>query len=255
MINASGSMGRILREFQAMMDKKNSTAAPTPPQGPAYHGTGDLRGALASMFPAGSKAGAVWQLWSPAMGESLGLARGLAEEENQRRTQTIGYLQKEKQKADIASRPMGEEERGLRMGRINDAAAGQALDNWGTLRGHLGAAGITGGGLAAGLGSQIEMQRLGQVQGGKRDLAIYEMERQAQNASDSFLRSMGLAQYMNQGPSMIESDQFNSLIDTGVNTYLGMEEIEASKYAAKQNKKAGKASGVGSVIGGALSAI
>jgi hypothetical protein len=218
---------------------------PTGAQAPApVTATGGLKDSLAGLLPGN------WQGFAPALGQSMDLASGLAGQENARHAEALKLLQGEFQRANNASAGMGQQEIDARMGRASDSATGQSLGDWGTLRSQLGQMGVTGGGLAAGLGAQLELGRLGQIQGSKRDIAIAEMERQSSEASNRYLRSMGLANFMNESPSMLELDQFNSLIDTGLNAQLGERGVEASKYSARQQKKGAKAGALGSAIGG-----
>lgn len=185
---------------------------------------------------------------------SLREAGRLADTEDSRRGETLGFLRGEfdRANADSAIKPG---EMAMRLGRATDAATGQSLDQWSTLRDALGSAGITGGGLAAGLGSQIELGRLGQITGAKRDLAIYESERQAKSASDRFLRSLGLAEYMNQGPSMALMDQLNNVISVNLNRDLGRMQLMAAREGADATRDAGDQAFWGSLIQGGLSLV
>ena len=212
-------------------------------------GADALRGSVQGLLPPG------WERFQGALGQSMDLAGSLAAEENANRQQGIATARGAYERMRQANRPMTDSERDLKMGRASDAASGQSLDRWSALRSQLGEMGNIGGGLAAGLGSQIELGRLGQIQGSKRDIAIAEAERQSQNASNEFMAAMGLGNFEAQGPSMLSLDQFNSLLDFGANVTLGEKEIEAGKYAAKQSAKAGKQSMLGNIFGGLLGAL
>jgi hypothetical protein len=231
-------------EMQA--PKAPAAAAPAPALGT---GLDDLKSGLAGLLPAG------WGAYAGPLGQSLDLASGLAAVENQRYGEASGMLRQQHQRLLQANKGMGQQEIDARMGRASDAATGQSLDNWKGLRDQLGAAGVTGGGMAAGLGGQIELGRLAQIQGSKRDIAIAEAERRSRAATDNFMASLGLGNFLNQSPSMLQLDQFNSLLDFGSNVTLGEKEIEASKYAANKQAKAGKTSAIGSIIGGILGRI
>lgn len=212
-------------------------------------GADDLRGSVQGLLPAG------WERFQGALGQSMDLAGSLAAEENANRQQGIATARGSFERLRQANRPMTEEEKALKMGKASDAATGQSLDRWSALRSQLGEMGYTGGGRPAYDAAQIELGRLGQIQGSKRDLAIAEAERQSQNASNEFMAAMGLGNFEAQGPSMLGLDQFNSLLDFGANVTLGEKEIDASKYAAKQSAKAGKQSMFGSIFGGLLGAL
>lgn len=186
-----------------------------------------------------------------AAGMSLGLAAELAGQENANRDQTLGFLKDQFGRANAASQA-APGDLGLRMGRATDAASGQALDQWKGLRDMLGNAGVTGGGLAAGMGAQIELGRLNQIQGSKRDLAIFETERRAKAASDQFLRSLGVADVMNQGPSMILSDTLSSISDRQDNLALGMSQIRLGREQIKASREASRNQLFGGLIQGGL---
>lgn len=228
---------------------QTSTAAPPPT--PLNLGTlpGDLRGSVQGLLPAG------WESFRGPLGQSMDLASGLANEENARQATGVRTASQAYDRLRQANRPMDQGELDQRMGRASDAASGQSLDRWKALRSQLGEMGNIGGGLAAGLGSQIELGRLGQIQGSKRDIAIAEADRRSQNASQEFMAAMNLGNFQAQGPSMLGLDQFNSLLDFGSNVVLGEKEIEASKYAARQSRRAGKDSMIGSIFGGLLGAL
>lgn len=187
-----------------------------------------------------------------AAGASLGLAAELSGQENARRDQTLGFLQGQFNQANAASQT-APGDLGLRMGRATDSASGQALDQWKGLRDMLGGAGVTGGGLAAGLGSQIELGRLNQIQGSKRDLAVFESERRAKSASDQFLRSLGVADVMNQGPSMILSDTLNSISDRQDNLALGRAQIGLGREQVQVSREASRNQLLGAGLGGLFS--
>lgn len=186
-----------------------------------------------------------------AAGAAIGLAGELAGQENQRRDQTLSFLTGQFNQANAASK-MAPGEMGARMGRATDAASGQALDKWGGLRDHLGAAGITGGGLAAGLGANIELGRLAQIQGSKRDLAIFEAERQAKTASDQFLRSLGVADVMNQSPSMLLLDSLTGAADRQDNLTLGRAQIDLGRQQVRASERASQNQFLGGLFQGGL---
>lgn len=186
-----------------------------------------------------------------AAGAALGLANELAGEENRRQGQTVSFLTEQFNRANASARPQPGQMAAM-MGRATDAATGQSLDEWRGLRDYLGSAGVTGGGLAAGLGAQIELGRMAQVQGSKRDLAIWEAERQAQQASDQFLRSLQLGQVMNQSPSMLLLDQLNSTADRQTNLDLGRAQIGLGREQLRASRRAADQQFWGDLIGGGL---
>lgn len=183
----------------------------------------------------------------------LGLSSELAGREDQNRAGAIGFLTGQFNRANAASGGMTPDEINQRMGRATDAAAGQSLDQWSGLRDMLGGAGITGGGLAAGLGAQIELGRLAQIQGSKRDLAIYEAERRSKAASDQYLRSLGLAEIMAQGPSDRLLGTMESIFDYRQNERLGRAQIGLAREGLEVQKDAADQAFWGNIFQGGAS--
>lgn len=182
----------------------------------------------------------------------LGMSADLTNRENANRAGAVSFLQDQFGRANAADRGMTPEEINLRMGRATDAATGQSLDQWGALRDMLGGAGITGGGLAAGLGAQIELGRLGQIQGSKRDLMVYEAERRSKAASDQFLRSLGLAEMMAQGPSDRLLGTMEGIFDYRQNERLGRAEVSLAREGLEAQSRAGDQAFWGSIFQGGL---
>lgn len=215
--------------------------ASTPVQG----GMGDLR----SMLPGD------WQSYAGPLQGSLDLGRSLGREENLRRDQALELMRREGEIANQADRGMTEAEIAARLGRVSDTATGESMRQMKGLREGLGSAGVTGGGAAMGMAAGIELGRLGQITGGKRDIAIAEAERRSQAAANRYMRSMGQAQFMAQGPSTKEMESYNAVLDYLANIKLGEKNIEASKYAARQQAKAARSSGIGGIFGSLIGAI
>lgn len=177
--------------------------------------------------------------WSNAarpLGQSLGLATQLGEEENRRNQAALDLM---RQQFDIANKMSGglsQQEIDLRLGRASDAATEGMMQNASAARSLLGASGVTGGGQAAALEGAMRLGRMGQIQASRRDLAVEEAARRAQAATDQFARAGQLAQFTARGPSMLQLDQLNSVIDTGLNAFIGEQQARAARKASKDSK-------------------
>lgn len=192
--------------------------------------------------------------WSQALQGQVDLGNRLASEEDLRRQQTIDMLQRDSAAAMKASQ-MTPEEINMRMGQVSDMATGESMRQMRGLREQLGSSGVTGGGAAMGLASGVELSRLGQIQAGKTTLALDQMQRRSQAAADNYMRSMGIAGFMAQGPSTKGQEAQSAVLDFLANIKLGERNIEASKYAARQQAKAAKTSAFGNILGSVIGAI
>ncbi len=123
-----------------------------------------------------------------------------------------------------------------------DRASQLANDNFDFLSSALGSAGITGGGLAAGLGTNVELERVGQVTNAKRDLAIFKAQSDAQDA----LRNI-------QFDSNIASFLADEADETGLAVMAEILGVDMSVYgrelAHKEARDAAKAATQGAALG------
>lgn len=173
-----------------------------------------------------------------SLGQSLGLATQLSEEENRRNQAAVDFM---RQQFDITNKMSGglsQQEIDLRLGRASDAATEGMMQNASAARSLLGATGVTGGGQAAALEGAMRLGRMAQIQGARRDLAAEEAARRAQAANEQFNRAGVLGEYMSRGPSMLQLDQLNSVIDTGLNAFIGEQQARAARKASKDSKNA-----------------
>lgn len=187
--------------------------------------------------------------WMPRAG--LEMARQLAGQENANLASTKNFLMGARNERNAAQ--AGADNMDLKLGRIADGATNQSLDQFAGLRDYLGGAGITGGGLAAGMYGQLELQRVGQMTEGERDLRIAEADRRARQASDNFLQDLGLGSFLNQSPSMLLLDQVNGTIGWQSDETDRNAQIREARASRDQAERESKRNMWGSIFGGALS--
>lgn len=147
---------------------------------------------------------------------------------------------------------MGDDQIGTMFAREMDAAGRMQKDDMRFLRENLGGAGITGGGLAAGLASQIQMQRMAQITGAKRDLKIARMERDAQAALENINAAFGVAGYLNQTPSLLGADAAGNLLGLAVTRESDLRGTQAAKKASQSGLVGGLIQGGLTALGGLL---
>ncbi len=123
------------------------------------------------------------------------------------------------------------------------------------LRGHLGAAGITGGGLAAGLGTNIELKRLGQVTNARRDLRIFKAQQDAQDALRNLQFGQNVAGFLAQEADETRLAVMSEVLGVDL-TVLGRElsHKEARDLANAQERSAAIGVG-GQLIGAGIGAL
>lgn len=190
---------------------------------------------------------------SRALGASMQEGFRLRDEEDNRYRETRGFLENQ---FAAANQPTISDQMARQMySREADQIGSGSLRDLSGLRSSLGGAGITGGGLAAGLGAQIELARLGQLTGAKREVAITKAQTDAEDRARQFQRAMGLGEFMNQSPSMIGLDVLGSMSDIRLGQELGERQVEAASRSARATERAGKTAAAGSVLSGALGAI
>lgn len=134
-------------------------------------------------------------------------------------------------------------------GQQSDQAGKQFLSNMGNLRSYLGGMGVTGGGLAGGLASGVEMQRLGQVTDAKRGLMIEKARSDALDKARNFANAQSVAGAMGRDPSTFYMDYLSDALGIRLGQSGIEAQLAAAKAQAKAAKGAGKASGGGDVLG------
>jgi len=140
-------------------------------------------------------------------------------------------------------------------GRDADTSASEMIGKMSGLRSYLGGAGITGGGLAAGMAAQYQLARAGQMTDARRALFLEKSKTDALDRARNFQNQLTYASAVNRPVSMIRSDWLNNM--AGIR--LGQQGVEAQRSAAKDaanaSKQAGMMSGIGSIAGGLIGAI
>lgn len=135
-------------------------------------------------------------------------------------------------------------------------AAERSLDDFGAARSRLGSAGITGGGVAAGLAQQAELRRMRDTRStyarAKVDLKKAKMDADAADALRDLEAEFNLAQFNNQSPSLLGLDSLTNQTEldlTRLGLFLGR---EASDQLARAGKKAGDKAFLGGILQGGL---
>jgi hypothetical protein len=193
--------------------------------------------------------------WYQREGESM-LGQGetearrlnnLEESRGQRMEDIIGAALPEASKAT-----MNEQDIRRQFSRDADAAGGDMLSRMGALRSYLGGAGVTGGGMAAGMASQYNLARMGQTTDARRALFIEKSKADALDRARNFQNQLTFASAVNRPVSMLYSDYLGQA--AGIR--LGQSGVErqymAADKAADAAKDAGKWSAIGSFGSGVL---
>lgn len=140
-------------------------------------------------------------------------------------------------------------------GRSTDDASKGMMGQMGSLRSYLGGAGITGGGLAAGMAAQFQLARAGQMTDARRALFLEKSKTDALDRARNFQNQLTYASAVNRPVSMLYSDWLGQ--SAGIR--LGQSGVErqymAGKAAADAQKDAGLMSGIGGIAGGLIGAI
>lgn len=171
------------------------------------------------------------------LGQSLGLATQLADEENRRNREAANMMRLQFERANRMNAGLTQQEIDLRLGQASDAASEQMLQGARSARGLLGASGVRGGGMSGAIEGQLRLGRMGQIQQSRTGLAVEEAARRAQAANQQFANAAALAEFTSKGPSMLQLDQLNSVIDTGLNAFIGEKQAQAARKASRDSKK------------------
>lgn len=164
----------------------------------------------------------------------LGEAQSITNQENQMNAQLRAFMGEQFSAADAPTYTQEDLER--EYGRASDQAAVDSREMMRTLREHLGMAGVRGG-AAAGLGAQVELQRLGQLTGARRDLRIFKAQADAQDRIQRYQRALGYTAATSElGPSPFYADVLGSLYTSR----LGQAGIERGYQAARESADAAR---------------
>ena len=135
----------------------------------------------------------------------------------------------------------------------SDQATQAMFGDMGNVRAALGHAGITGGGVAAGLAQAADLRRLRDTKQraltARLDLRQAKMNADAQDALRNLQAEFNLATFNNQSPSMLGLDALTNASElalTELGLWLG---DDAARRKAKADKDAGLAAGIGGAIG------
>lgn len=136
-----------------------------------------------------------------------------------------------------------------------DASAKSFLGNIGSLRSYLGGAGITGGGLAGGLATGAELQRLGQITDAKRGLMIEKARLDAQDLARNFNNAQSLATFQNRPVDTTVMDFLGDVTGIRLGQQGVLAELSAAKDQASASRSSGLLQGIGGIATGALGAL
>ena len=134
-------------------------------------------------------------------------------------------------------------------GKMADSATQTHSQNMDFIRQQIGGSGVRGG-VAADLGMQAEMARMGQITGGLRDLGIYEMQQKAADSSRNLQAAFGMADFMNQSPSLLGLDALQMNLEFTDRQAGRNAAMAAAAKQAEASKTAGLMGLGGSVAGG-----
>ncbi len=149
--------------------------------------------------------------------------------------------------AQDANKPtMTDQDIRRQFGQSADASGEEMLGKMSGLRAYLGGAGVTGGGLAAGMAAQYQLARSGQMTDARRALFLEKSKTDALDRAANFQRQMAYASAVNRPVSMIRSDWLNNM--AGIR--LGQQANEIQRSAAKDAANAAKEGGMLGAIGG-----
>lgn len=184
------------------------------------------------------------------MAEMMAEAFRLRDEGERRRQQTLGFLDRERNLANVPT--LTDEDIRRATSRESDRFAEDEQQGMRDLRAFMGASGITGGGMPAGMAGQFALQRSGQMLGVRRDMRLKKAEMDAMDRAAHFQRGLPMAQLMNEDPNMAGIDALTNMVDWRTNIYLGLQQIDVARQAARAQKDAGKMGLFGDIAQGIL---
>lgn len=122
-------------------------------------------------------------------------------------------------------------------------------DDMASLRNYLGGSGITGGGYAAGLASQYQLARVGQITDARRSLTLEAAKMNTAKKMADFNNTLSLASIVNRDPAMVGMDWTQNILDLRMQQQGVEKQDRAAREQAKAAKKAGTMQGIGSILG------
>lgn len=173
----------------------------------------------------------------------------LSGEEERRGRATEDYLRGAVGAFDKPS--MSDEDIRRMMTTAGDRSAQQFKSNMKNLRGYLGGAGVTGGGLASGLATNYEAQRQFALTDAARTSYEKKVQMDSLDRTAKFQAQLALANQMNREVSTAPMDWLQAAGELR----LGSDELYMQNYNARKardaQKQAGTMAGIGSILGAA----
>jgi len=177
----------------------------------------------------------------------------LRDEGEQRRTQTLGYLNAEQERASAPT--LTDEDARTFMSRESDRITGESHQEQRDLGTFLGATGNFGGGMPTALAASLELKRMGQIVGARRDIKLEKARTDALDRAARFQRALPIGALMNEDPNTSGYDALLNTSDWRTQIHLGNLGVQAADRGAKASKDAGKMGMLGSIASGVLGLI
>jgi len=184
-------------------------------------------------------------------GAAAGEAKRLGLEEERRYHEGLSRVKGAYEKSLVPT--ISDETERMLEAQASDVASRDFKRDIGQIRNFLGGAGVTGGGIAAGLGSQARIARLGKISDARTQLRIDKAREDAADRQRALLGAERVSAFEGQDPSTAWV-QFltNALLFRG-----GQQAAAAQEYAAKKSASASNSAGIfgaiGDIVGSAFS--
>lgn len=184
------------------------------------------------------------------MNEWLSEAGRIRDVNRGRRDQTLGYLNREQ---EMASKPTLTDEDVRTFGsRESDRITDESQSGLRDLASWMGASGVFGGGLPTGLAASMELRRMGQVIGARRDIKLEKARTDALDRAARFQRAQPIAGLMNEPEDTTFADALAGATGFRTNAWLGEKGLDAARIGAKAQEQSGLMQLFGGLAGGAL---
>lgn len=136
------------------------------------------------------------------------------------------------------------------MTTAGDRSAREFKSNMGNLRSYLGGAGVTGGGVAAQLGTNYEAQRQGVLTDATRSLFEKRVAQDALDRQARFNAQLQVAGIVGRDPSTAPMDWLTTASSLRLGEFSTIEQLQEAARARKASERAGVMSGIGGILGG-----
>ena len=181
----------------------------------------------------------------------LGKAFGLEAEENRRHDAALGRLEAGLSETDGRFESIMRGLEGDLFSRQADRIQETSSANLSGLRSALGQSGIgADSGTALGIASNINLDRLGQITGAKRDTALATAQQRIQFNDSRFKNIAGIAGFESQSPSLLGLDSLGFLTNLRLNQQGNEETKRAGQLARADAKDAATIGAIGGIVGG-----